>query len=126
MSVIEQMKGVISTEWADTWAKAGITEEDLKQFVLMKGIVPSEKTSSTSTPNMRMEKEDKQQNAKKARFEDPSKEVSPRKNPNMKKHTQQPKNKKHPSQYNSKRAPIAYALQFFWPNTIQDFQQQLC
>ena len=53
---------------------------------------------------MRMEKEDKQQNAKKARFEDPSKEVSPRKNPNMKKHMQQPKNKKHPSQYNSKRA----------------------
>ena len=51
MSAIEQMKGVISTEWADKWAKAGITEKDLKQFALMKGIVPSEKTSSTSTPN---------------------------------------------------------------------------
>ena len=30
MSAIEQMKGVICTEWEDKWARVGITEEDLK------------------------------------------------------------------------------------------------
>ena len=45
-SALDQMKEVITEEWAEKWAKAGITEEDLKQFALMKGIVPNDQVTS--------------------------------------------------------------------------------
>ena len=51
----DQMKEVITEEWADKWAKAGITEEDLKQFAQMKGIVPDDKVTSGHQKDQNME-----------------------------------------------------------------------
>ena len=54
-SARDQMKEVITEEWADKWAKAGITEEDLKQFALMKGIDPDDKVTSGHQKDQNME-----------------------------------------------------------------------
>ena len=40
-STHDQMKAVVDEEWVDKWAKAGTTEDYLRQFALMKGIASS-------------------------------------------------------------------------------------